>query len=329
MRIKAYSLIVFIIVALIILAYKYGQAKSLIDLKNSLINYAPRILAALLVIVLVQILIQLIKPVLFNFLKRVKQKDAVIKLFSLVINVLTVIAALSLLLGSVSSFITSLGLIGLGITWALQTPILCFTGWILINVKGYYRVGDRISVKEIYGDVSEIDFLNTTVWEYGASWFTAEQPSGRLITIPNSFVLETPVFNYTRDFQYVWDEVTVSIAYESDLAYTKNVIIEAANHVLGDSMIEPIRQYREILKKSNLDYRISEEPEIYLTFSDSWVNLHLRYLVDAREKRGTTTALLENIFNEFAKPENKERIKPIYPRGQVQNIDSKGMPLDV
>lgn len=323
----AISLIV-ILISLTMLTFFLGQNVSLIEFKDSFLSFLPKLFTAFLLIIIAQVLNRLLKPVLEKLLKGFDRYDALMAVFSLLVNIVAVLAALSILVGSVSSFVTSLGLVGLGITWALQTPILCFTGWILINIKRYYRVGDRIRVNDIYGDVTQIDFLNTVVWEYGSTWFTAEQPSGRLITVPNSLVLQTSIFNYTRDFEYIWDEVTVSMSYESDLLFTKATVLKATHQILGDTMVEPIRRYKEILKKSKLDYRISEEPEVFITFEDSWVNLNLRYLVPARERRGTKNDILENIFTEFAKAENAARIKPVYPRSQIQQIDKSGMPKD-
>jgi len=318
-----------LICVLIFVTYRFGLEKSLVDFKDAAMEVLPKVLTGLLLVVLAQIVLRLIKPVLSRILGRLEQHHAIMAMISLIIHAVAVLAALSVIVGSVSYFITSLGLIGLGITWALQTPILCFTGWILVSLRGYYRVGDRIKVNDIYGDVSQIDFLTTTIWENGSTWFTAEQPSGRVITIPNSLLLQTAIYNYTSDFPFVWDEVRVSMSYESDLNFTRNTVMEAARDILGESMIEPIRNYREILKRSSLDHNISDNPEIYLTFADSWVNLHLRYLVSARGKRRIQSDILENILRTFSKPENVTRIKPVYPRVQTQQIGPKGMPVEV
>jgi hypothetical protein len=101
---------------------------------------------------------------------------------------------------------------------------------------------------------------------------------------------------------------------------------EAITAMIG--LIEPVRQYREILKRANLDHNISDAPEIYLTFTDSWVSLHLRYLVSARGKRKVRSSILEGIFMFFSRPENVGRIKPVYPRVQSQRIGLKGMPIE-
>jgi small-conductance mechanosensitive channel len=123
----AISLIV-ILIALIVLTFFLGQDVSLIKLKDSFVNFLPKLFTAFLLIILAQVLNRLLRPLLDNLLRRFDQRDALIAVFSLLLNIVAVLAALSILVGSVSSFITSLGLVGLGITWALQTPILCFTG---------------------------------------------------------------------------------------------------------------------------------------------------------------------------------------------------------
>jgi small-conductance mechanosensitive channel len=328
MKTRATILLGIVICVLIFVTYRFGLEKSLVDFKDAALKSLPKILTASLIVVLGQIVVRLIKPTLSKILGRLDQRQAIMAIIGLVIHVVAILAALSVVVGSVSYFITSLGLIGLGITWALQTPILCFTGWILINLRGYYRVGDRIKVNDIYGDVFQIDFLTTTIWENGSTWFTSEQPSGRLITIPNSLLLQTAIYNYTRDFPFVWDEVSVSMSYESDFNFTRDEVLQAARDILGESMVEPARQYREILKRANLDHNVSDAPEIYLTFADSWVSLHLRYLVSARGKRKVRSRILEGIFRSFSKPENVGRIKPVYPRIQSQRIGLKGMPIE-
>lgn len=137
MRIRTALILGLIILGLLFLTYRYGHDKSLSDFRNAALQILPKILIAFLLLVLAQVLIRLLKPLLYKLLGKLQQRHAILATFSLVLNVVAVLAALSVLVGSVSTFIPSLGLVGLGITWALQTPILCFTGWILINVRAY------------------------------------------------------------------------------------------------------------------------------------------------------------------------------------------------
>jgi hypothetical protein len=97
--------------------------------------------------------------------------------------------AVSVLAGDIRAMLGSVGLVGLALSWALQTPIESFTGWLLNSFQGYYRVGDRVQVGDVFGDVYAIDFLSTTLWELGSAErpgaVHADQPTGRLITFPN------------------------------------------------------------------------------------------------------------------------------------------------
>jgi hypothetical protein len=110
--------------------------------------------------------------------------------------------ALSVLAGDASALLGSIGLVGLALSWALQTPIESFTGWLLNSFRGYYRAGDRIEVGDVFGDVYKIDVLTTTVWEAGVPGkpVAGAQPTGAMITFSNWEVLRSNIVNYSRDF---------------------------------------------------------------------------------------------------------------------------------
>lgn len=93
--------------------------------------------------------------------------------------------------------VVSLGLISLILGFALQTPITSFIGWIYILVKAPYQVGDRIKIGDATGDVIDVSYLDTTLWEFGGQYLSTDHPSGRIIKFPNSNVLGTSVYNYS------------------------------------------------------------------------------------------------------------------------------------
>src|SRR5690606_36729303 len=110
----------------------------------------------------------------------------------------------------------------------------------------YYRLGDRIAVGDVFGDVYRIDVLTTTLWEAGGPDKPVQgaQPTGAVVTFPNSEILRANIINYTREFPYVWDEIRVGVALESDPIYTMRVIGEAAREVVGAAMEGPAQSYR-------------------------------------------------------------------------------------
>jgi small-conductance mechanosensitive channel len=172
----------------------------------------------------------------------------------------------------------------------------------------------------VFGDVYAIDVLTTTVWEAGGpdKAVSAAQPTGALITFPNSEVLRSNLINYTRDFPFVWDEVTVGVANESDLTYACRVFRETAARVVGPAMAAPAESYRTLLRVKELDYDVAVEPQVYVSPRDAWTDLIVRYLVPARERRIWSTRLTLALLEDSAAPEHGTRIIAAYPRQRIE-----------
>jgi small conductance mechanosensitive channel len=248
-----------------------------------------------------------------------QQQAAAHAVVSLIIYLATTVAVVSVLAGDVRAMIGSVGLLGLAASWALQTPIESFSGWLLNAFRGYYRVGDRIAVGDVFGDVYRIDMLTTMVWEAGGpdKSVRAAQATGALITFPNWEVLRSNIVNYTRDFPYVWDEVTFTIANESDLAYAAEVIESTARDLLGAEMVDATRKYDELLQQQHLAFEVEQVPRVYLSLADAWTNCTLRYLVPVRTRRGWASRLVIRISAELSNPVHAPRIISAYPRTEV------------
>src|SRR5205814_3954172 len=134
----------------------------------------------------------------FN-LKRILRLAVVLALAFIIISVLFV---------NWYAAVVSLGLISLILGFALQTPISSFIGWIYILMRAPYRVGDRIEIGSARGDVMDVGYLDTTLWEIGGRYLSTDHPSGRLIKFPNTKVFSEPVFNYSWPlFPYIWNEI--------------------------------------------------------------------------------------------------------------------------
>ncbi len=298
---------------------------------NFIFNY-PKILIAIGVLILAWILVRFIKFLLRQVFRKMKSLEGVVTLTAIVIWLLAVGIAFSVIVGDIRALVGSFGLIGLALSWAMQTPIESFTGWLMNAFRRYYRVGDRILVGEVFGDVYRIDFLSTTVWEIGspyqAGFVSAEQPTGRLVTFPNNEILTGTVINLTGDFPYVWDELDVAVANESDIPLAMRVLENIATEVIGDYMRKPAETYSALLQKAGLKEEVSVKPQVFLATSDSWTAIIIRYLVGARERRKWKTELLLKITAELNKPEYKNKIMPVYPRQQLQIIDSVGQPSE-
>ncbi|HEV2130302.1 MAG TPA: mechanosensitive ion channel domain-containing protein [Longimicrobiaceae bacterium] len=293
----------------------------------------PKYLVAIGILIIAGVLVRLLRPALRRVLRGWERSNAAVALVGFAIWLLALGIAISVLVGDIRALVGSLGLVGLALSWALQTPIESFTGWLMNSFQGYYRVGDRVAVGDAFGDVYRIDFLTTTVWEIGGpdrgSFVQAEQPTGRLITFPNYEVLRGSIVNLTRDFPFVWDELTVSVANKSDLRYAVDVLQALARSVLGEQMASPVQRYEEILRRERLEIAIAHEPQVFVSLDDFWTNLTIRYLVAARERRKWKSQLALAATEELNKPEHADRILSVFPRRQIQFIGPDGKAREI
>ena len=210
-------------------------------------------------------------------------------------TLLTLMVVASVLSASWYTAVVSLGILSVILGFALQTPILSFIGWIYILVRAPYRVGDRIRIGDATGDVIEVGYLDTTLWEFGGEYLSTDHPSGRVIKFPNSLVLSEPVFSYSWPlFPYIWNELSFYVAYESDLGRVAEILREVAGRTVGEEMRERVRVFREILAGTPVDeLEVREEPAVFFrVHANTWIEANVRYLVEPRSAGRVKTDIL-------------------------------------
>jgi small-conductance mechanosensitive channel len=219
-----------------------------------------------------------------------------------ILSILLIIAiCLRIWVTDTSSLIVSYGIIGAGLAFALQDVFKNFVGGILIMITSIYRVGDRISINEKFGDVMDIGVMNTTLMEI-RGWVSGDQPSGRLLTIPNGLVINNPLFNYTRDHSFIWDEISIPLTYTSDWRMAKDLILGIVIKETASITKQADAEIERIGEKYYLPKKVVE-PSAYVTLTDNWIMLEIRYVTDARSRRLLRTRLNELILAAIEKEE--------------------------
>lgn len=196
-----------------------------------------------------------------------------------------------------SGFALALGAASAGIAFALQEVIVSFAGWLAIAMGGFYRVGDRVQLGGIKGDVIDIGFIRTTIMEIG-SWVSSDLYNGRIVRVANSFVFKEPVYNYSGEFPFVWDEIVLPIKYGSDYEAARAILDRVAQEVVGEYVERASLQWRELVKL----YRIEDarvDPFVTIVANDNWVEFTLRYVVDYRLRRSTKDRLFTKILQDI------------------------------
>ncbi|NJR31572.1 MAG: mechanosensitive ion channel [Chamaesiphon sp. CSU_1_12] len=189
------------------------------------------------------------------------------------------------------------GVVGAGVAFALQEVIASFAGWVAISLGQFYKTGDRVQLGGIMGDVIDISLLRTTVMEIGA-WVKADQYNGRIVRIANSFVFKEPVYNYSADFPYVWDEINIPVKYGSDHRLARTLIQQIAEEVVGEYVPLAKTEWKTMVRKYLIeDAKI--EPMISLVTNDNWMEFTLRYVVDYKARRVKKDELFTRVLDEF------------------------------
>jgi len=191
-------------------------------------------------------------------------------------------------------FTVALGVAGAGIAFALQEVIASFAGWMAIMLGGFYKTGDRVQLGGIKGDVMDIGVLRTTIMETG-QWVDGDLYNGRIVLIANSFVFKEPVFNYSGDFPFLWDEIKVPIQYHSNYEKTKIILESIGKEVAGDLTQKSKEKWIVLQSKYRLE-DAQTEPMVSLVANDNWVEFTLRYVVSYKKRRATKTELFTKIL---------------------------------
>jgi small-conductance mechanosensitive channel len=198
------------------------------------------------------------------------------------------------------------GVAGAGIAFALQEVIASVAGWVAISFGSFYDTGDRVQLGGIKGDVIDIGMLRTTLMEMG-EWVKADQYTGRIVRIANSFVFKEPVFNYTADFPFLWDEIAVPIMYGGDYERARAIMVQCAQEVLGEYTTSAREKWLAVAKRFVVEDTVIE-PSTSLIFHDNWIEIAVRYVVNAKKRRVTKDKIFTRILEEINKTHGQVKI---------------------
>lgn len=198
------------------------------------------------------------------------------------------------------------GVAGAGVAFALQEVIASVAGWIAISFGQFYRTGERVELGGIKGDVIDVGVLRTTLMEVG-TWVNGDLYNGRIVRIANSAVFKQPVFNYSADFPFLWDELQLPIHYGSDWKLARALIQSAVEEVIGDYPARSKAAWSSLVEKYQIE-AASVEPMITMVADENWFAFTARYIVDYRMRRSTKDQIFTRIFERLDQSEGKVRV---------------------
>ena len=226
---------------------------------------------------------------------------------SIAVTVALVVGLVSLWFDNPSTLTTAAGMVTAGLAFALQKVVTAFAGYLVILRGKTFTVGDRITMGGIRGDVIALSFLQTVIMEMGEPaqgdsadpvWVQARQYTGRIVRVSNAVIFDKPVYNYTREFPYIWEELRVPVPYDADRKRAEQILMDAARkHTvkiaeLGEDALHALER-RYVLKRSEL------EPQIFWRLTDNWIEMTARFIVPDAGIRAIKSAMSRDILEQF------------------------------
>ena len=227
---------------------------------------------------------------------------------SIIIFIVAVIGFLSIWFDNPSRLATGIGLFAAGLAFAMQKVVTSFAGYVVILRGKTFNVGDRISMGNVRGDVIALNFIQTVIMEMGeppavqsedpGMWVQSRQYSGRIVTISNAEIFEKPVYNYTRDFPYIWEEMHVPVSYKDDHRRAEQIMLDSVLRHTTEiaNMAQP---ELERLKKHFFIQAADIPPKVFLRITDNWIELAVRFLCPTHDVRELKNKISRDILAGF------------------------------
>ncbi len=195
-----------------------------------------------------------------------------------------------------------LGFATAGLAFAMQEVVGALAGWVSILTGRHFRVGDRIQMGGVRGDVLDLSPLRTKILEIGSgqeedSWIRGRQYTGRVVSISNKAIFSEPVFNSSAAFDYLWEELTVPVPYDDDWQRAEQILREEAE--LASSSADARRAMEEVRRRYPVG-RAEVEPRVFVRATDNWIELAARFVVPVRNARAVKDEMTRRVLDRFA-----------------------------
>lgn len=257
-----------------------------------------KILLSLAIILFLYLLKIIVLRLVWRQTKNVKTRYQWKRTLSFILPFLGLILVGSVWVQAFRQFGAFLGLFSAGLAISMKDPLTNLAGWFFIVFRHPFVVGDRIQVAKFSGDVIDIRMFQFTLLEIG-NWVDADQSTGRIIHLPNSMVFLKAQANYSTGFEYIWNEIPVTITFESNWRKAKELLHEIVNRHAESIGKEAEKEIFKASRNYMIYYR-HLTPIVYTKVIDFGVKLTMRYLCNPRKRRGSENEIWEEVLTVFS-----------------------------
>lgn len=274
-----------------------AELLGLSDISQPLMRLINRGISTLIVVVLLMLFSAIIRSQIRTRLRGAPNRRMLLMLVRNFVMVLGGLFILFIWLGAGGDMAVALGIVGAGVAFASQEVIGSFAGYLIIVSTNLYRIGDRVRVGDVVGDVVDLNLMRTTMMEIGA-WVNADQYSGRLVSVSNRNALITPIYNYTKYNEYLWDEIMLPIPYTDNWRRAVEIVLTEGEEYSSEFQGMAQSAFDALARRYPIE-ATEVKSTVYLRMTDNWIELTLRYVVEARRRREVQEKLYHDILEIF------------------------------
>jgi len=259
--------------------------------------FQKHVLLTVIVLLALWLLSRLLLRLIFQRQHDIRKQYQWRKTANYITTGLAILLLINIWFNGLQSIATFLGLLSAGLVVALREPLLSIAGWIFLVWKRPFHIGDRIQFGDHVGDVIDIRLFQFTLNEV-REWVQGDQPTGRVMHIPNNRLFTTPLANYNYGFPYIWHEVPVHITFESNWQKAREILLEVTGRhceKLSEATLLQVkrRSQRHLIFFDDLD------PKLYVKVVDNGVQLTVRYLSKIAGRRNSEHLIWVEVLAQF------------------------------
>lgn len=253
-----------------------------------------KLIQVVIVLTIVFFVVKMLQKGLNKYIKNSTTRYQARKVVSFLGYILALLALMLIYNYKFSNLTLALGVAGAGIAFALQEVIVSIAGFLAILFGNFYKIGDRVKLGGIKGDVVDIGILRTTLMEIG-DWVNGDLYNGKMVRVANSFIFKEPVFNYSGDFPFLWDEITIPLKHSSDHQLARQLMLDITTYLVKEFTLETKTQWNKLTDQLYVE-NAQIDPMVTMAFDENWITFTIRYVVDFKRRRITKDQLYTRIL---------------------------------
>jgi len=198
------------------------------------------------------------------------------------------------------SIVTFAGLITAGLAVAMQSVLVSIVGYFFLIGKYGIRIGDRVQIGDVTGEVIELGLVRLYLMELGGHGSSG--PTGRVVAFANSIVFQVSsgLFKQIHGVNFTWREIVLNLPPDIDYAAAKEKLMAAVTDAVKDYREEIVRQTKEIQRATASNSADDARPRVQLTFSAAGAQAHIQYPVHLQNAAETDERVSQAVFGAVA-----------------------------